>query len=252
MEENKPKIIFLTFGAGSSNYHDAVNRICNQAKMFDLFDNIYGFTEVDLMNDNDFWTKHSKFILNNKKGYGYWIWKGHLIKKVMEKANYGDIVIYVDSGCELNIRGKQRLLEYFDLVRQYKSLYFQMVHKEKTYSKMSLIKHLNLSENDIDEGHLVCGIQLYEKTDENMFFLNELNELYCHNNYEFVNDSPSIIMNDITFRDHRHDQSCLSCLCKKYKRKYILNDETWFQNWNDGINYPIFAVRNRGGKSHLY
>ena len=62
----------------------------------------------------------------------------------------------------------------------------------------------------------------------------------------------SIIINDITFQDHRHDQSCLSCLCKKYKRKYMLNDETWFQNRNDGINHPILAMRNRGGKSYLY
>jgi hypothetical protein len=57
------KTYFLTFGGPSWNFHDAVNRICNQVKEFDIFDEIIGLTEQDLINDIEFWNKHYKFIL---------------------------------------------------------------------------------------------------------------------------------------------------------------------------------------------
>ena len=39
------KIHFITFGAGNVHYHNAVQRICKQARQFNMFKNIYGFTD---------------------------------------------------------------------------------------------------------------------------------------------------------------------------------------------------------------
>jgi hypothetical protein len=72
---------FITFGAGGQNYYDAVNRLINQVKILNIFDKIIGYTDNDLKNDVEFWTKHSNFIENNKRGYGYWLWKPYIIKK---------------------------------------------------------------------------------------------------------------------------------------------------------------------------
>jgi hypothetical protein len=61
---------------------------------------------------------------------------------------------------------------------------------------------------------------------------------------------PSMI-NDTTQKEndlyiaHRHDQSILSLLVKKYGSIKI-PDETYFApDWSRGINYPFWAVRER-------
>ena len=64
-------IIFLTFGGPTPNYHDAVVRLCDQAKITGIFHEIIGLTESDLIKDIDFWNKHSDFIQSNPRGYGY-------------------------------------------------------------------------------------------------------------------------------------------------------------------------------------
>ena len=46
--------------------------------------------------DEIFWENHSSFIENNKKGYGYWLWKPYIIKKTLEKMKKGDILLYLD------------------------------------------------------------------------------------------------------------------------------------------------------------
>jgi hypothetical protein len=80
------KIYFLTFGGPDENYHDTVNRLCNQAKKMEVFNEIIGLTEKDLHNDKEFWSKHYNFIRQNKKkGYGYWLWKPYIIKKTLKK-----------------------------------------------------------------------------------------------------------------------------------------------------------------------
>ena len=65
--ENKQIKYFITFGGPTDNFHYAVQRICNEATYLNLFDEIYGFTECDLKNDNSFWEKHNNFIENNKR-----------------------------------------------------------------------------------------------------------------------------------------------------------------------------------------
>ena len=47
--------------------------------------------------DDDFYTRN-KFILDQKRGAGYWLWKPYIIKDAFSTVNDGDYVFYVDSG----------------------------------------------------------------------------------------------------------------------------------------------------------
>ena len=92
------KKIFLTFAC--SNYRNLLNNandLANQIKFTHIFDNINLYSKEDLINDNEFWNKHKEFIINNGRGYGYWIWKSYLIKKTIDKLNNGDILLYMDA-----------------------------------------------------------------------------------------------------------------------------------------------------------
>jgi GR25 family glycosyltransferase involved in LPS biosynthesis len=246
----KQKLFFLSFGGGSEDYHQAVERIGKQAESFGIFDEIKCMTELDLQKDNEFWEKHKNFILNNKRGYGYWIWRPYLIHKIMtEKMNDGDIIVFIDAGCELNICGKKRFLEYIDIVKQNGTLAFQTPYPEKDYTKTDLIKILKME--DENTGQIQGGMQFYIKCKKNIDILNQIYKLSIMMNYRYVDDSPSIEKNDETFKEHRHEQSILSLLLKKNNCHYI-KDETYFHpNWRDGIEYPIWAIRNRSGESYI-
>ena len=113
----KQKNTFITFGGPTNNYHQAVQRICNEASQFGCFDLIKGYTDIDLIKDHtEFWNTHKSFIELSTRGYGYWIWKPYLIKKQLESMNDNDILIYCDAGCTINKDGIGRFHEYIDIL----------------------------------------------------------------------------------------------------------------------------------------
>jgi glycosyltransferase involved in cell wall biosynthesis len=233
------KVVFVTFG--TENYNDAVIRICKQAVDMNVFDTVYKFNEKDL--GEDFYKLHGNFVDNNKKGYGHWIWKGYIVNKVMNSIEMGDIIFYADSGCELNISGKERFMEYIELVKSYDSLGFQMEHLERRYTKGDVFKHLDAYHLK-DTGQLLGGIFFLKKTIANINFIEKLIGLYSVNDYMLISDKLSIEPNDIEFIDHRQDQSIFSLLYKKHNMYYI-KDETYFApNWEQGYFFPVWATRN--------
>lgn len=253
------KKYFLTFGAPNKNFHEAVNRLCIQANNTNLFNNIDGLTEKDLMNDKKFWQTYGEFIKTNKRGYGYWIWKPHIIKKALEKMNDGDILLYMDCGCELNYLAKNKIEEYFELAKTKKILATISGHSECKYTKMDLIKFLQM-ENDVDllkktQYQTNCIIMC--KCDDVVKIINEWHSI-CSEHHNLINDTPSNNKNFDEFVDHRHDQSVFSLLVKKYKYENINIDPTWTSNFNDvntfitqTINWPFWVSRNKAGPSIL-
>jgi len=234
---------FITFGGPTSNYHNSVRRICNEAENLQFFDNTYGFTEMDLKQDTDFWNKHGNFIESNQRGYGYWLWKSYLIKKELNKMNENDILIYCDAGCQINSGGKDRLLEYIDMLNNNRENYgiisFQSEFKELLYTKQKVFEHFDIF-NNAENMHTLATIILIKKNNHST---NIINDWYnsC-SNYDLINDN--IYNEKPIFRDHRHDQSILSILVNKYGSIKLI-DETYFNpNWDTiGKEYPFWAKR---------
>ena len=108
------------------------------------FDSVDIFTEKNL--DKDFKQKHKSILKLGSRGYGYWIWKPYIIHKMLQKMNAGDFLLYIDAGCHLNPVGRERLIEYFDLVTQSElkigGFQIEECHNEKRWSKMDLLVHL--------------------------------------------------------------------------------------------------------------
>ena len=237
------KIYFITFG--NENYYGALKRIEKQVEDFNFFEKKFIFNNNDLINYYDFWNTHKNFIENNPRFYGYSIWRPFLIKEVFNKINENDIIVYTDAGCEWNIKGLKRLKEYINIINNSTSgiLSFELCQLEKSWTKMDLIKEVN-SYDKLETKQILSGIFFLRKNEKTITFLQEWYNLMC--NYHFIDDSKSIIPNDESFIEHRHDQSCFSLLCKKYNST-VLPDETYFWPWNikeSYINYPILAARN--------
>ena len=241
---------FITFGGPSTNYHNAVKRICGEAKSFDVFDDIIGYTEEDLMSDHSFWGKHQHFIQSNaERGYGYWLWKPYVTKKTLDKMNDNDILVYADAGCFMNKDGKARLLEYFDILNANETIgniSFQMDHLEELFTKMDIFDYYDANNPSITKtGQIVGGIFVLRKCQHTTELIDKWYD-GC-SQYHFIDDSVGRLPNIPSYIVARNDQSIFSVVRKKYGTIYLPN-ETWFgPRWNeDGKNYPIWAIRKRG------
>jgi hypothetical protein len=239
---------FITFGAGQGErFRNNIIRICNEAKDFEYFDEICGFTEHDLINDTEFWNNNGNFIINNHRGFGYWIWKSHIINKELEKLSDGDILVYTDAGCVINKHGKQRFLEYIDLLNKdennYGLLSFRLPFKEYQYTKKLVFDYFNADDQLKNSWQYVGGIQIIKKTPHSSFIIKQWSEIT--KNHMLINDVISID-EDSRFIENRHDQSIYSLLVNKYGSIKI-DDETY--NWDDPSDWskvdhgPILAKR---------
>jgi len=232
-------IKFITFGS-HDNYIDAAKRLEMQAKSLNIFNQIILYTNNDLKKDDVFWKRNGDFINNNKRGHGYWLWKPYLIKKNMEQMNNGDILLYLDCGCEIDCNEKDYLQLCFNVVNNEKIISSNMYYLEKNWTKMDLFVKFNMNiDKYFNSEHREAGALMLLVCDETRNLVNEWYELGC--DYHNIDDSPSIIPNLSCFNDHRHDQSIFSLLLKKYNiiNKFPIN--------NKCIKY----IRNKSGKSFI-
>ena len=87
----------------------------------------------------------------------------------------GDYLIYVDSGCKLNLEGKPRILEYLKILdndpNNYGIISFQLPFKEYQYTKKAIFDFFTFDKNKQEElkNKIQCvgGIQIIKK---NIYF----------------------------------------------------------------------------------
>lgn len=114
---------------------------------------------------------------------------------------------------------------------------FQLEFLEPLYTKNKVFETLDFKKNVLQ---CMATVIILKKNTHSTAIIDEW---YTHcENYELINDLHD--KEDTRFIDHRHDQSILSVIVNK-RGSLKLNDETYFSNWNDGLNYPFLAKRLR-------
>ena len=232
-----------------SNRYDIINKLCKETGLFYEFKCL---NETDI--DNDFKDKYKEVWNMSQRGGGYWIWKPYIISKMLSKLNDNDILIYIDSGCHINITpdSQKRFNEYINMINNSKSglLRFQLTHQEKNFTNKKTIDYFKnkfnindkIMNNYLESFQILNGIMLMRKNEYTINFFNN-----CLN---ILNDDPKLhtdIYTNINEK-HRHDQSIMSLLYKYMEGDLIINDETYFEEgFNSEIakNYPFWATRYR-------
>lgn len=241
----KSKNFFTSFG-NTYGWFNALNRINKQAQDLNFFDEICIYNEHNLT--ETFKIDLLQFCKSNR-GFGYWIWKPQVILQTLEKMNNGDILLYSDSGCHLNIEGLNRLNEYFELADKYDLVTFQIqpvTHNEATWTKRDL---LNLFPTvDPQSPQLIATTFIIKKTSTTVKLIHKWFN-FMKENIHLIDDSPSVSLNYPSFREHRHDQSVFNMFIKSEKIGISLKDETYWADsdggWNNYKHYPIHAKRDR-------
>ncbi len=243
------RIHFLSFKGEyfPSKFGRAKEALLQMVHDMGVFDTIQIVDEKELLNDPEF-QKHIPFILQNRRGFGYWIWKAYLIHKKLCEIDEGDIVFYSDVCTSIRVEGKERFLEYIEHVKKHPqgNLFFSYSNIISDWCKMDTIKCLN-AEDVMYQKEVVAGILFTTANQQNKDFFLACYNVVCH--YHLVDDSPSIEPNVPSFKEHRHDQSIFSILSRKYMPQSIsdvfTNDElNFYKREEEGKRFPIWTQTN--------
>lgn len=243
------KYYALSFGArhpktheyDRCNYVSARQRIYNELKNTGVFHDISVLGENYLKDQPEFWNRHSTFIENNRRGYGFWIWKPYIILKTLKRMNENDILFYCDVGCEI-MNSSEALLDLKELINKcnaYDIIYTDPEQIEKKWTKMDLINFMGLNNDEIKNSkHVQAGILFLKKNDKIMSLIEDWYNISCSSNYHFINDEPSTSPNDPIFIEHRHDQSIFNMALKSYNnfhyftKNNLINETNHFHKYS--------------------
>ena len=212
---------FITYG--NHKYKRQKDALTLSAKNSYWFDTATSYDPSDL---DDSFTSKFKDILEEQTGGCYWIWKPYIISKKLNEINDNDILIYLDTGCELNLDSKKWFQQYIEIVNKSKTgiVSFELYTRygsgepllEKNWTNEFLFEYFKVNKDSSirNTPQLVGGILIMRKCKNVMdIFTNALNVL--NNRPEFYK------------KCRGNDQSILSVI-RKIHCTELLPDEIFF------------------------
>jgi len=232
----------LSFGGGGPNFHDAVHRVSVELRQLQVFDEVVAVTDADVRSDPAFWDAHGAFVDQHPRGYGCWIWKPYVIGQTLARMADGDVLLYVDAGCEIGQDSESREHMVRLLERCNPILYTTTGLPTKHWCKMDLLEHMGMHREEIlNSTQFQSGVLFIRKTPETVALVQDWYTLAGH--YHLLDDSPSHVPNAPGFMEHRHDQAIFDLLLKNDVNKASMHTDA-----NVLHDYkPILTSRRRSG-----
>ena len=243
--KDKYKINLISFA--SNHFNTRKNKFIKECIQTNWFQSIKIYNPNIISNH---FINRYKYILNHKRGGGYWIWKFDIILNNLKKLKDNEYLIYIDIGCEINKKGEKRLIEYLELLNNTnehpKIIGFQLKQIEKYYTTEEIFKafQVNGNQNIIETGQILATIQIMKKDDKVIKIFEDCLKL-LDKDPDLITDKYNQIQPSY-FIDNRHDQSLIS-VSKKINGCILLEDETYFNNFKskEALKYPFHAKRKR-------
>lgn len=224
------KIVLVSFA--DSRYKNSFLRLKEQIKGFP-FDKLYFLTEKNCLT-KEYWRNLKPWLY--RRGYGYWSWKFPVVKEILGKLSYGDILFYSDAGVSWNNSDKAiaRFNEYVAMLSGSNDiLVFDYPAREEIWTKGDVLEALGVynDERICKSNQVAGGFFCIKKTQRIEKLVDKLIVL-CDIQRELVTDKKSIKCNKPEFIETRHDQSIFSVAVKQYphillhyNKIYELNDD---------------------------
>lgn len=212
-------INFITYG--NARFTNSRLRICMEAEQTGVFNSCTIYTPESLaLYLTPEIKKSIEPLFNQHRGGGYWWWKPVIVLQTMEKIPENDWILYADSGCSFLQDRKEQIIDLISsLEKSGKSILgYQMGHLEEHWTKADLFHFFNVQNNKeiTSTGQIISGIFFVKNTPTTRSIYKEMVSI-MENYPNLIDDSPSKIENDKSFREHRHDQSLLSVILKMNK-----------------------------------
>ena len=226
----------------NNSHYNSQTQNTNSALTTGGFDSVFSFKYPDL---GDNFINENVKILSQQRGAGYWIWKPFVIKKALESIDENEILMYSDSGISF-IKNIDEIVNIMDSTNE-KLLLFELedIHPNKRWTKRDCFFFMGLDKEPyLSKNQFLASYILMRKND---FVINFINGwLNYAKDYRIITDSPNEcgLPNYQEFVDHRHDQSILSLLGRKYNIKNI-PDISQFGNGRQVTSQILNHHRNR-------
>jgi hypothetical protein len=235
--------VFLTFG--DAGFEHSLQRIEREADESGFFNRLRVRRPSDL--GRGFWRKHGRFVAASRRGYGYWLWKPWIVVEELAACHPGEMLVYADAGCTINALGRTRFDEYHRLLDESPMgvLGFQLPFEERRFTKGDVFQALDAWRLK-DTRQIMATVMLWRRSPESLGLAREW--LALAERYDLISDSPSVVPNDPAFVAHRRDQSLFSLLAK-LREATLIDDETFFANWDEAGAFPFWATRRRGERA---
>ena len=161
---------------------------------------------------NPTWYLENDAVLRSKRGAGYWLWKPRVILEALERAEWDEVVLYMDSGSLLQ-KPPHGLARW--AMNGSGFMHWCSPHLERVWCKRDAFVLLGLPFPDTEnQAQRTAAFVLVRKTQANLKFVHEW--LRLAQDIRVVSDMPSTTgPEDRAFRSHRHDQAILSLLAKR-------------------------------------
>lgn len=252
------RIALCSFAGGGISYRESVIRLEKQAILAGYFDSFYCYTDETAPSSlRDEFEKRKDFYC--ERGFGYWSWKPQLIEYSLEQIDDGDILFYMDAGCQISPYGYKRFKAYIDIIKRNNFLFFYMPpFLEKSYTAEKIVDLLKVPKKFLDSPQVQATFFGLKKTKESVELIKTWKSTCLTKGGYYVSDV-NIQPSDPSFIDYRHDQSILSLLVKMrgyFCIPYECHHKPIEYYPNSSImRFPIHSIRNRTGSvrdSHAF
>lgn len=221
---NSVKVYLISYA--NNKFKKNQDRLNKSANKYGI-KNIISYNESNLK-QTKFYSKY-KYILDQPKGAGYWLWKPFFIYKTLKEMNNNDILIYSDSGAVF-ISNPLPLLK---IAKKENILLFTNNEPNIKWNKNRCLVKMNCnSEKYFDASQVTAGFQIYVNNKRTRKFVKEW--LYYCCMPKLIDDTiskPREYEEYMEYKEHRHDQSILTNIAIKY-------------------NIPLYRDPSQGG-NHL-
>jgi len=202
--------------------------------------------------DKKFATKN-KHIFDQKRGYGYWLWKPYIIRETLRQVKDGDAVFYIDSG-NLIVSNPNVLIDICKKTEKGILLFenrdgapANTIWKNYQWTKYDCFKKMNCLDDVYTQGNQVDGS--YVLAIKNDFTMSFFDEYVAHcEDADILTDAPNKLGSNLQgFKDHRHDQSVLSLMSIREKLLVAREPSEWGNNYmTTEYSYPQIFSHHRG------
>ena len=221
----------------NKKYYEAQKKNSQTAKSVGNINNSISYSVSDI--DKEFYQKN-KHILDQSRGAGYWLWKPYFIVKTLSEMNDGDALFYTDSGSHF-ISSADPVIDVCKNTKENILLFtLEDFHTHNKWTKRDCFHYMNLdSEPYLNIHQILASFVVCIKTKDNIDFFNEW--LMYAQDSRILTDAPNTcgLPNYPEFKDHRHDQSILSLLGRKYNIDTIEDISQWGNDRRENGNIQI-------------
>jgi hypothetical protein len=176
-----------------------------------------------------------RFAKAHSKGCGYWVWKPYTVLKFLQDNPEIDRVIYLDAGCDVVENSSFDVIEeLWEGIAGKKGLVFKMSDiPEWKFTKKSLVIEISASESMMLDSQITASIFCLTR-EFALEFCNQWLRIMQIADHKLLIDETSKEADG--FLAHRHDQSILSLLIKKYhSEKVVVHDLNDFEKANSWV-----------------